>query len=174
MNNKELLTGIFAFFGTVIITIFGILILLFYNSDYLLIYFLMVFSFLLLFYLVLYLKIQHNFERNMGLMVKANNQLVEKLFKGLEEKFSCLDNCLEEKFSCLDNCLEEQDKRIYVYLEEGRRDLKEKFEEQKDIQKKMAAGVEDLFNTHYEQVSNLEKKWDEIIKKSKKSNKSKK
>jgi hypothetical protein len=202
MNNKEILTGVFAVFGAIVFMLIGILINVFFGLDFLLIYFLFVFSFILLGYLVLYLKIQHNFEKKYFGLNRSINQLDNNLnniySNGKEELFTKLNQGFDEQknihaeivdfFESLLKYLEDdQNERsdsfedigknfedigknfedIGKNFEDMRKELDAKFLEQKDIQKKMASGVEDLFSSQYKQIQDVDKKWNDFVKLSK-------
>ena len=61
--NKEIIAAIFAIVTSILITLIGLLILIFFNLSFLLVYAIFVFSFVSLSYLFLYLRLQHNIER---------------------------------------------------------------------------------------------------------------
>lgn len=174
--NKERLTGVFVIFGAVVIALVGFLFSLIFSFEILLIYLTFIFSIISLGYLILYLKIQHNLEKKYsGLKYQINKEIFYRLDEQknyLEEGFNKQKNYLEEVVDFLESLLKYLETEKVDRLE-GFEDIKKEiydgFLEQKEMQKKMASGVEDLFNTQYEQVKSIEKRWKEFADSKKKS-----
>ena len=124
-------------FRIILILFLGILfvlawmIFLFFGINYFLLFMFAVFLFFVLVFLELYFRIQHNIDKSIGSALSKQKSFYEELLDFFDILLS--------------------------QLEKTKNENEEKFHEQKDMHKRMAAGFEDMFNSSHEQIDELKK-----------------
>ena len=155
--------------GLILFVIISGIVGLFFGEVYLIILLFMLVSGSVLFFIVLYLRIQHNLDnkgRNINglrkfidskLNQKFNEQ--KKIYKEIADFFESLLKFLEDSKRKDEEGLKNLKETIGDVdedIENLTKELGEKFNEQKEIQKRMAGGVENMFDSQYEQVEKVE------------------
>ncbi len=151
--NKENFYNLIIVLVFLLLTLMSILIYIFLNQTALILMIFIIFLAAIFFFIQLYLKIQHNIDR-----VGSYDKPLQKTsneFKKIRESSENIIDFLEILIKYLEELKNKETK-----TESYETFLKDKFNEITEMQKKMAAGVEDLFNSQYELTLKLAKDWE--------------
>ncbi|MDD5193688.1 MAG: hypothetical protein PHF67_03815 [Candidatus Nanoarchaeia archaeon] len=138
-----------------LIILAGFLLNLFLGLSALTLFFFICFLGVFFFFMQLYLRIQHNIDRIKSRSEQNINLENSKEFNKIKNSYEELTDFLEILIDYLEE-LKKKNSEEKILLE----DIKNRFNENLEMQKKLASGVEDLFNSQYEQTIRLEKEWE--------------
>lgn len=201
MNRENLYKSVIII-AFLLIILFGFLINLFLGESALILFFFISFLFALFFLIQLYLRVQHNIDNVRNFDSRVLNQKITNELKNVNNEFQNVNNELKNVRNEF-NKIKESSEELVDFLEilvdfleslkkktaeekllldsikdifnENDALIKDKFNENREMQKKIASGVEDLFNSQYEQTAKLQKDWEnkfnDFLKKSKNNRK---